>query len=84
MHRRRGHPSQAAPALAAGLAGGDLETLGYTRILPAYLGFPWVSQLGFPWFSLDSLVRIMTFQWVTAVPQWEFFSRSSSRKVRQR
>jgi hypothetical protein len=34
--------------------------------------------IGFPWISLDSLVRIETFQWVTRQKAWTFFPRGFS------
>jgi hypothetical protein len=35
-------------------------------------------SVGFPWISLDSLVRIETFQWVTRPEAGKLFSRAFS------
>ena len=35
-------------------------------------------SVGFPWISLDSLVRIETFQWVTRLEAGKLFSRAFS------
>src|ERR1700720_3820777 len=39
-------------------------------------------SVGFPWISLDSLVRIETFQWVTRLEAGEVFSRAFSLALR--
>jgi hypothetical protein len=37
---------------------------------------PPIMRVGFPWISLDSLVRIETYQWVTRDFQQKFFPRA--------
>jgi hypothetical protein len=39
-------------------------------------------RVGFPWISLDSLVRIETFQWVTRLEAGKLFSRAFSLTLR--
>jgi hypothetical protein len=55
----------------------NLETLGLNRISRKLAWFSLDWRFCFPWFSLESLVRIGTFQWVTDVLRGELFSRSS-------
>ena len=40
-------------------------------------GKPRKKSLGFPWIFLDSLVRIRTFQWLTAIPKKKSLDRAS-------
>jgi hypothetical protein len=62
-------------------ASGNLETLALPGFGAGSIGFSWIAGFGFPWISLDSLVRIGSFQWVTGVPRREVFSSSSPRKL---
>jgi hypothetical protein len=55
----------------------NLEKLGLSRISRELAWFSSDWRFCFPWFSLESLVRIGSFQWVTGVLRGELFSRSS-------
>jgi hypothetical protein len=60
LSRSRAHPGPAIwnPLASPGFRAGSL-------------GFSWIGGFAFPWFSLDSLVRIVTFQRVTDVRRLE-------------
>jgi hypothetical protein len=53
------------------------------RVWRGLTGFSLDWRLGFPWFSLDSLVRNVTFQRLTGAQRRERFSRFSPPKLRQ-
>jgi hypothetical protein len=44
---------------------GPVDGFGFSWPLAVSLQRPPIMRVGFPWISLDSLVRIETFQWVT-------------------
>jgi hypothetical protein len=48
---------------------------GFSWVVAVSLRKPPIMGVGFPWISLDSLVRIETFQWVTRDKRWKSFSR---------
>ena len=70
QHRARWRPLRAGSA-TAGWGGEalsrrhDVDPFGFSWGLPIWLRKPRFMTVGFPWISLDSLVRIETYQWVT-------------------
>jgi hypothetical protein len=44
---------------------GPIDPFGFSWLVTVLLQRPQLMGVGFPWISLDSLVRIVTFQWVT-------------------
>jgi hypothetical protein len=61
---------------AAGGVLGPVDPFGFSWLLAVSLRRPPLMSLGLSWISLDSLVRIETFQWVTQLEAGKlFFSR---------
>ena len=46
---------------------------GFSWLLAVSLRIPPIMRVGFPWISLDSLVRIETYQWVTRTKRAKIF-----------
>jgi hypothetical protein len=57
-------------------AGSRLSQFGLSWSLAVWLRKPPFSAIGFPWISLDSLVRIETYQWVTRILAEEISPRA--------
>jgi hypothetical protein len=58
------------------LAGGGSAfalRFGFSWLVAVSLRRPAIMSVGFPWISLDSLVRIETYQWVTRHKARKFF-----------
>ena len=62
---------------AAGRALGPVAPFGFSWLAALSLRRPPLMSLGFSWISLDSLVRIETYQWVTRHKAEKLFSRAS-------
>jgi hypothetical protein len=62
---------------AAGRALGLVAPFGFSWLAALSLRRPPLMSLGFSWISLDSLVRIETYQWVTRHKAEKLFSRAS-------
>jgi hypothetical protein len=58
--------------------GGFAPPFGSSRTQAISLRIPPIMGIGLSWISLDSLVRIETFQWVTRPKAGKFFSRRFS------
>jgi hypothetical protein len=66
MSRQRGHDA------------GPADPFGLSWLAAISLRKPQLLTVGFPWISLDSLVRIETYQCVTRDFRWKFFLRPFS------
>jgi hypothetical protein len=51
----------------------DRSDFGFSWKVTVLAAKPTVTGIGFPWISLDSLVRIETYQWVTRIKAEKFF-----------
>ena len=81
---RRGAIRPIAEAEEAGLKGrpgvavrhdvGPADPFGFSWSTRCFAAKTPVTRVGFPWISLDSLVRIETYQWVTRTIRCKFFS----------
>ena len=63
---------------AAGRGVRPVDPFGFSWLLAVLLRRPPLMSVGFPWISLDSLVRIETFQWVTRILARRIFPRAFS------
>jgi hypothetical protein len=61
---------------AAGRDIGPVDPFGFSWPLAVSLRRPPLMSIGLSWISLDSLVRIETFQWVTRPEAGKLFSRA--------
>jgi hypothetical protein len=57
---------------------GPVDPFGFSWPLAVSVRRPLIAKVGFPWISLDSLVRIDTFQWVTRLEAGKLFSQPFS------
>jgi hypothetical protein len=57
---------------------GPVDPFGFSWPQAVSLRTPTLMSVGFPWISLDSLVRIETFQWVTRLEAGKLFSQPFS------
>jgi len=56
----------------------SVEPFGFSWLAAISLRKPRLMTVGFPWISLDSLVRIEPYQWVTRDFRWKIFPRPLS------